>query len=491
MATAPALDDIDLSDLEFWLRPLDERAAAFATLRGERPIAPMTFPGLPHMGLPESTYWSLTRHADIVQASRHPELFCSGKGTNIADLPPDFNEFFGSMINMDDPRHARMRRIVSRGFTPRQLELMKTDVEGTAAEIVDEIAERGEADFVTEVAARLPLRIILDMMGIPRSQEEFVFDRTNVILGFTDPEYVDDIEDPMGVTMSILTAGQDLAALVTELGEARVEDPGNDLVSALVNSEVDGEKLTASLPPDTAPADLDRDMLDEILRESNIGDVTVAEDPESGEDVLLKRGPFGPYLQLGVGAEGAKPKRVSLPPGVSPHDVNETLALELIGLPKTLGQHPESGENVDVGIGRYGPYVKHQRIYASVPKDTFVLEVDLPQALELLSKKANRGGALRELGEDERSGHMVDVREGRFGPYVKRGKVNASLPKDLSPDDVTFEQAMELLDAREVTLAEKGKGGNRVSTMTAPLPTHLAEPSDRLVDFAQIFGYKR
>ena len=101
------------------------------------------------------------------------------------------------MINMDDPRHARMRRIVSRGFTPRQLGLMKADVEGVAAEIVDEIAERGEADFVTEVAARLPLRIILDMMGIPRSQEQFVFDRTNVILGFTDPEYVDDIEDPM------------------------------------------------------------------------------------------------------------------------------------------------------------------------------------------------------------------------------------------------------------------------------------------------------
>ena len=226
-----------------------------------------------------------------------------------------------------------------------------------------------------------------------------------------------------------------------------------------VEGEVDGETLTASLPPDIAPADLDRDMLAEILREGNIGDVTVAHDPESNEDVLLKRGPFGPYLQLGVGEDGAKPKRVSLPPGVSPHDVNEKLALELIALPKTLGQHPESGENVDVGIGRYGPYVKHQRIYASVPKDTFILDVDLPQALELLSKKASRGGALRELGQDERSGETVDVREGRFGPYVKRGKVNASLPKDLSPADVTLEQAIELLDAREATLAEKGKGG--------------------------------
>src|SRR5680860_1588727 len=217
--------------------------------------------------------------------------------------------------------------------------------------------------------------------------------------------------------------------------------------------------------------DLDREGLEEILREGNIGDVTVAADPESGDPVLLKRGPFGPYLQLGAGEEGAKPKRVSLPPGVSPHDVSEGLALELIGLPKTLGSHPESGEDIDVGIGRYGPYVKHQRIYASIPKDTFVLEVDLEQAIDLLARKANRGGALRELGVDERSDKTVDVREGRFGPYVKRGKVNASLPKDLSSDDVTLEQAIELLDAREATLVEKGKGGKGTCLLyTSPSP---------------------
>jgi methyl-branched lipid omega-hydroxylase len=246
MATAqpaPSVDDIDLSDLDWWTRPLDERAAAFATLRAERPAADMVLPGLPHMGMPEFPYVSITRHADIVEASRQPELFCSGKGTNIGDMPPDFLEFFGSMINMDDPRHARMRRIVSRGFTPRQLETMRADVEGVAAEIVDEIAERGEGDFVTEVAARLPLRIILDMMGIPRSQEQFVFDHTNVILGFTDPEYVD-IDDPVATTGAILTAGAELAQLVQELGEARIKEPGNELVTALVTSEVDGEHLT-------------------------------------------------------------------------------------------------------------------------------------------------------------------------------------------------------------------------------------------------------
>jgi cytochrome P450 len=137
-----------------------------------------------------------------------------------------------------------MRRIVSRGFTPRQLETMRADVEGVAAGIVDELIEQGECDFVTEVAARLPLRIIVDMMGIPRSQERFIFDRTNIILGFTDPEYVGDVEDAPAVTGAILTAGAELAQMVQELGEARQHDSRNDLVTALVTSEVDGEHLT-------------------------------------------------------------------------------------------------------------------------------------------------------------------------------------------------------------------------------------------------------
>lgn len=242
-ATAPRVDDIDLSDLDWWIRPMAEREAAFAVLRAERPIAPMTLEPLPSLGLPATPYWAVTRHADIIEASRQPELFCSGKGTNIADLTPEFNEFFGSMINMDDPRHARMRRIVSRGFTPRQLEKMRADVEGIAAGIVDGIIERGECDFVTEVAALLPLRIIVDMMGIPRTEERFIFDRTNIILGFTDPEYVPQ-DDPMVVGTAILTAGAELAQMVQELGEARQRDPGDDLVSALVTSEVDGEHLS-------------------------------------------------------------------------------------------------------------------------------------------------------------------------------------------------------------------------------------------------------
>src|SRR5690554_6447699 len=223
-----------------------------------------------------------------------------------------------------------------------------------------------------------------------------------------------------------------------------------------VEGDLDGELKTASLPADVAPADLTREDLERYLREGNLGDVTLATEAESGEPVLLKRGPFGPYLQLGTGEGAEKPKRVSLPPGVAPHDVTPEMALALIALPKTLGEHPDGG-TVDVGIGRFGPYVRHGRTYASLPKDAFVLDVTLEEALELLRQKQQRGGgSLRELGVDERTGEAVDVRVGRYGPYVKRGKLNASLPKDVSPEEVTLEQAIALLDARAEAVAAKG-----------------------------------
>ena len=241
-----ALEDIDLSDLEFWARPPAQREGAFLTLREQAPIRFFEEPELESELLPRGPgYYSLTRHADVLEASKHPTLFCSGKGTNIGDLPPDFLEFLGSMINMDDPRHARMRRIVSRGFTPKQLDSMMGDVEATAAGIVDDVIERGEGDFVTDVAATLPLRIIVDMMGIPRSQESFIFDRTNVILGLGDPEYVPD-QTEAGIIGALLGAAQDLSLLITELGEARIADPKDDLTTALVTAEVDGESLSPS-----------------------------------------------------------------------------------------------------------------------------------------------------------------------------------------------------------------------------------------------------
>jgi cytochrome P450 len=181
----------------------------------------------------------------VVEASKRSSVFCSGQGTNIPDMPTELLEFLGSMINMDDPKHARMRRIVSRGFTPRQLDQMKGDVEATAAGIVDDVIGRGEGDFVTDIAATLPLRVIVDMMGIPRSQERFIFDRTNVILGLADPEYVPD-QTEGGVMTSLLTAAQELSMLITELAQDRVRDPQDDVTTALVTAEVDGERLTPS-----------------------------------------------------------------------------------------------------------------------------------------------------------------------------------------------------------------------------------------------------
>ena len=238
---AMTLDEIDLSDLAFWARPLGEWDAAFSLLRRE-PSPP--FYAEPDLGWVETGpgYYALTRHADIVEASRMPEVFSSAQGaTSIPDTPTEFLEFFGSMINLDDPRHARLRRIVSRGFTPRMIQKLEEDVQLAAARIVDDVIDRGGCDFVTEVAARLPLKIICDMMGIPERDYRSVFERSNVILGAQDPEYVPDQGD---VPTALLTAGAELSELVQDLGRRRVEDPTDDLTSSLVNANIDGERLT-------------------------------------------------------------------------------------------------------------------------------------------------------------------------------------------------------------------------------------------------------
>lgn len=236
-----SVDEIQLSDPLFWQRPMEEREGAFATLRRERPVSFHEEPDV--VILPRGPgYWSVTKHADILHVSRHPELFCSGQGSNIGDMPQPFNEFFGSMINMDDPRHARLRRIVSRGFTPRRIQQAERNVERAAVATIDAVIERGACDFVTEIAARLPLQIVCDMMGIPESQHEFVFTRSNVILGAGDPEYT--ATDPAKILPMLLQAGAELAQLAQELARHRRGRPGDDLVSALVNAEVDGETLS-------------------------------------------------------------------------------------------------------------------------------------------------------------------------------------------------------------------------------------------------------
>ncbi|GAT68328.1 cytochrome P450 [Planomonospora sp. ID91781] len=236
--------DFDLSDYAFWARPMRERERAFELLRA---LPSPAFYAEPEVSFaPRGPgYHALARHADILEASRNPEVFCSGDGgaTNIPDMPPEFAEYFGSMINMDDPRHARLRRIVSRAFTPKMIKQFETDVEAAAARIVDDLLDKGPGcDFVTEVAARLPLKIICDMMGIPERDYGFVFDRSNRILGGFDPEYGGG--DPATAAEHLLTAGMELDRLVQDLAAYRTEHPTGDLTSALVNANIDGERLT-------------------------------------------------------------------------------------------------------------------------------------------------------------------------------------------------------------------------------------------------------
>ena len=235
------LENIDLSDIEFWDKPWNERNAAFAKLRRENPIAYFPEPIIdPFPAGPG--YYAITKMHDILEISRHPEIFCSGQGAvSILDMPAEMNEFYGSLISMDDPRHARLRKIVSGTFTPRMLNAVLDDVEKTAKKVVDKIVEKGEIDFVTDVSMPFPLLVILDMMGIPHSEYDMVLAQSNIILSGGDPDFIPEGVDPI---TAFLEAGAMLAGLLNELAVLRRATPTDDLLSALVNTEVDGEQLS-------------------------------------------------------------------------------------------------------------------------------------------------------------------------------------------------------------------------------------------------------
>jgi cytochrome P450 len=238
----PISGDLDLSQNPFWEQPPAQRYAAFAQLRAMQPPPFFEVPENP-FGTDDRGYYALVRHADVAEASRNPELFSSAAGaTSVVDLPVEFNEYFGSMINMDDPRHARLRRIVSRAFTPKMIKKFEDDVQRTAAEIVDDLLATGPCDFVQHVAARLPLKIICEMMGIGDEHYAMVLKDTNTILSGADPEFIS--EDMNEAITQLLASGQELAELVTGLAEQRQESPADDLVSALATANIDGEQLT-------------------------------------------------------------------------------------------------------------------------------------------------------------------------------------------------------------------------------------------------------
>jgi DNA topoisomerase-1 len=202
------------------------------------------------------------------------------------------------------------------------------------------------------------------------------------------------------------------------------------------------------------------------------GDGIIGVDPNSSEPVYLKSGRFGPYVQLG---DGEDPKRASLPKGWNPERLSIEQALQLLSLPRTVGNHPETGLPITSGIGRYGPFVLHDGKYANLPDVEEVFSVGLNRAVDLLAQKAaggskRAGGTQSAIKTFEHEGGTISIRDGRYGPYVNQGKVNATLPKNVVPVEVTLEQALELIQARaEATGTKTKKAPAKKTAKASPL----------------------
>jgi DNA topoisomerase-1 len=221
-------------------------------------------------------------------------------------------------------------------------------------------------------------------------------------------------------------------------------------------------RYTRPLAGDEGDAALDGKVLG-----TGILDGDLFEDEAAGaQPVTLKKGPYGYYVQFGEAADGEKPRRASIPKGMDPATLELDRALELLSLPRLIGKHPEDGEPVEAGIGRFGPFVKHGKVYANIKDPEEVFTIGMNRAMELLALKSQRGGRgaavkpLRELGEHP-DGGTVAVYEGRYGPYVKWEKVNATLPKEVAPEAVTLGQALELIAAKKP--AGKKRAASRAS----------------------------
>lgn len=224
------------------------------------------------------------------------------------------------------------------------------------------------------------------------------------------------------------------------------------------------EEVCASLPEAQAPADITSEIVDKLIDQKINGADALGKDPKSGRPIYVLTGRYGPYVQLGDIEDGKeKLKRVSIPPTIQPEQIKMDQALQLLSLPRTLGTHPGTQKDVKLGLGRFGPYVVTDGDYRSVPKTENFLDVTFERAMELLAqpkKGRGRAAAIKELGKHPTDGEIIRIFNGKYGPYVKWGKVNASLPEDTKPEDVTLAQAMELLEARS---GGSSKGGKKTS----------------------------
>ncbi|HLO88607.1 MAG TPA: type I DNA topoisomerase [Nostocaceae cyanobacterium] len=242
--------------------------------------------------------------------------------------------------------------------------------------------------------------------------------------------------------------------------------------------------VTASIPKDLTPADLDPKQVEVLLRQKTTGPDELGRHPETGETIYVKIGTYGPYVQLGDKTEeNPKPKQASLPKGVTPETATLEMAVGLLALPRTLGVHPATGGKIQASLGRFGPYVVHDqgkegKDYRSIKAPDNVLTISLERALALLSEpKKGRAtsskskAALRELGTHPEDGSPIGIYDGPYGPYIKHGKTNVSVPEGQSVEDITLSQALELLQAKTSTKRKTGSKSTTSKTSKAKSST--------------------
>lgn len=247
--------------------------------------------------------------------------------------------------------------------------------------------------------------------------------------------------------------------------------------------EIDDESgpIRANIPQDVPPADLDPEQVEVLLRQKTEGPDKLGFHPETGEPIYILLGPYGPYVQLGDKTDdNPKPKRASLPKGVGLQDATMDMAVGLLALPRTLGVHPETGAKVQASLGRFGPYVVHAKgaegkpEYRSLKKDDDVLTIPLERALELLAEpKSGKGRSkaaakpIRELGPHPDDGEPVNLYDGPYGPYIKHGKVNASIPEGQTVEAISIETALQALAEKASTKKKTGRSKAAASQSTA------------------------
>lgn len=385
----------------------------------------------------------------------------AGEHRRLDDLEPLPNLDVGDQAALDgiDPRQhfTQPPPRFSEASLVRDMEKQGIGRPSTYAQIISTIQDRGYVDLEERRFHPTPLGDTVSKLLV------------RVFPNIFDVEFTSRMEDELDLVEEGKLQWQKLLADFyppfqgqLEHGEARSEEIIKELLSAegetcdICQREMQvrwnrfGRFLGCSGYPDckgTRPLD------------GGAEEVVLGKDEASGLDVYAKVGPYGPYVQLGEGEEGKKPKRSSLPKDKKLEDVDLAEALLLLSLPRTIGVDTETGEEVVAGLGRFGPFVRRAKTFASLATHEQMFTVDIEEAVRLLNEKKAGRAVLREMGAHPESGIDLQVLSGRYGPYVTDGKVNASLRKGTEPEDLTMDDAVELLV--QAAIRKKAGGGRK------------------------------